>query len=123
MIVDFIRKHKDEYAGFIEDERGIEVHLENMAKPGWLLFYDVKPPTPVLRLAGTYGGHVELSVFSRMMRLNVKVIQPDVSYMIEHKNMSAHDDELELSVSTGSPKRRKALQTPFAQTEGTIYVA
>jgi hypothetical protein len=119
--VDFIRKHKDEYAGFIEDERGIDVHLENMAKPGWLPFMIFL--SQVLSSTGTYGGHVELSVFSRMMRLNVKVIQPDVSFMIEHKNMSAHDDELEPSSSTGSPKRRKALHTPFAQTEGTIYVA
>lgn len=73
---------------------------------------------------GTYGGHVELAVFARLKKRDVKVIQPDVCYVIEHKQLVADDDDAEPSTSSGSPKRRKAeSQIPFLMTEGTIYVA
>jgi hypothetical protein len=35
-ICDFIEARKTEYAGFIEDERGIDVHLRNMRQLGSL---------------------------------------------------------------------------------------
>jgi hypothetical protein len=67
---------------------------------------------------------VELAVFARLKKRDVKVIQPDVCYVIEHKQLVSEDDDAEPSTSTGSPKRRRAEnQTLFLTTEGTIYVA
>lgn len=34
-------------------------------------------------MAGTYGGHLELSAFAHLKRRNVKVIQPGLVYVIE----------------------------------------
>lgn len=73
-------------------------------------------------LSGTYGGHVELSVFARLKRRDVKVIQPDVCFVIEHRNLVKDDDD-EIIYSTGSPRRRRGDAQPFPMTEGTIYVA
>ncbi|KAG8817113.1 hypothetical protein FRC17_000046 [Serendipita sp. 399] len=105
-ICDFIESRKEEYAGFIDDEQGIEAHLATMRRPG------------------EYGGHVELSVFARLKRRDVKVIQPDVCYVIEHKNLFTDDDELEPSTSSGPPRRKNPEpKSDFPMTEGTIYVA
>ncbi|KAG8800151.1 hypothetical protein FRC16_003504 [Serendipita sp. 398] len=105
-ICDFVESRKEEYAGFIDDEQGIDAHLTTMRRPG------------------EYGGHVELSVFARLKRRDVKVIQPDVCYVIEHKNLFTDDDELEPSTSSGPPRRKNPEpKSEFAMTEGTIYVA
>jgi len=64
-ICDWIALHKARYEPFVEDDRGIEVHLRNM------------------RTRGTYGGHLELSAFAHLKRRNVKVIQPGLVYVIE----------------------------------------
>ncbi|KAI0267604.1 hypothetical protein BGY98DRAFT_1023076, partial [Russula aff. rugulosa BPL654] len=53
------------YAPFVDDERGLDVHLSLMRQPA------------------TYGGHLELSAFSHMKKCNVKVIQPGLVYRIE----------------------------------------
>jgi hypothetical protein len=67
---------------------------------------------------------VELAVFARLKKRDVKVIQPDVCYVIEHKPLVSDDDDAEPSTSTGSPKRRRAeTHSIFLTTEGTIYVA
>lgn len=105
-ICDFIESRKEEYAPFIDDEKGIDAHLKTMRRPG------------------EYGGHVELSVFARLKRRDVKVIQPDVCYVIEHKHLFTDDDELEPSTSNGPARRKNPEPTSvFAMTEGTIYVA
>ncbi|THH05991.1 hypothetical protein EW146_g9750 [Bondarzewia mesenterica] len=64
-ICDWIEKHKARYEPFVEDERGIDVHLRLMRQPA------------------TYGGHLELSAFAHMARRDVKVIQPGLVYVIE----------------------------------------
>ncbi|KAL7278488.1 hypothetical protein ACG7TL_007487 [Trametes sanguinea] len=64
-ICDWIEAHKDRYAPFVEDERGLEHHLSCMRQPA------------------TYGGHLELSAFAHMTKHNVKVIQPGLVYVIE----------------------------------------
>ncbi|KAJ7278929.1 hypothetical protein C8J57DRAFT_150486 [Mycena rebaudengoi] len=64
-VCDWIAHHKARYEPFVEDERGIEVHLRCM------------------RENATYGGHMELSAFAHLTRRNVKVIQPGLVYVIE----------------------------------------
>ncbi|KAH8101214.1 hypothetical protein BXZ70DRAFT_999998 [Cristinia sonorae] len=64
-ICNWIQSHGDRYAPFVDDERGLDVHLECM------------------RQQATYGGHLELSAFAHMTRRNVKVIQPGLVYVIE----------------------------------------
>ncbi|KAF8885637.1 hypothetical protein BD779DRAFT_1532876 [Infundibulicybe gibba] len=64
-VCDWIAAHKSRYEPFVEDERGLDVHLRCM------------------RENGTYGGHLELSAFAHLMRRNVKVIQPGLVYVIE----------------------------------------
>lgn len=67
---------------------------------------------------------MELSVFARLKRRDVKVIQPDVVYVIEHSGLIKDDEEsAESSSATASPKRRKDVQPALPTTEGTIYVA
>ncbi|EAU87496.1 hypothetical protein CC1G_11715 [Coprinopsis cinerea okayama7 len=98
-ICDFIVKHKSRYEPFVEDERGLDVHIRCM------------------RENGTYGGHLELSSFAHMVKRNVKVIQPGLVYVIE---WDAGLDEQE---------RQKALRQLEAEehddtiSKGTIYVA
>ncbi|KAG5641217.1 hypothetical protein DXG03_005750 [Asterophora parasitica] len=64
-VCDWIEGHRERYEPFVEDERGLEVHLRCM------------------REHGTYGGHMELSAFAHLTRRNVKVIQPGLVYVIE----------------------------------------
>ncbi|OSX56646.1 hypothetical protein POSPLADRAFT_1076531 [Postia placenta MAD-698-R-SB12] len=64
-ICDWIASHKQRYEPFVDDERGLDVHLQCMRQPA------------------TYGGHLELSAFAHMTRRNVKVIQPGLVYVIE----------------------------------------
>ncbi|KAN0142035.1 cysteine proteinase [Lactarius tabidus] len=64
-ICDWIQSHSLRYAPFVDDERGLDVHLSLMRQPA------------------TYGGHLELSAFAHMKKCNVKVIQPGLVYLIE----------------------------------------
>ncbi|KZT34953.1 cysteine proteinase [Sistotremastrum suecicum HHB10207 ss-3] len=64
-ICDWMAARKERYEPFVEDDRGLDVHLRNM------------------REQGTYGGHLELSAFAHLKRRNVKVIQPGLVYVIE----------------------------------------
>ncbi|KAI0920290.1 hypothetical protein AcV5_010071 [Taiwanofungus camphoratus] len=64
-ICDWIESHKQRYEPFVDDERGLDVHLQCMRQPA------------------TYGGHLELSAFAHMMHRDVKVIQPGLVYVIE----------------------------------------
>ncbi|KAJ7156172.1 hypothetical protein C8R46DRAFT_1165706 [Mycena filopes] len=64
-VCDWIARHKARYEPFVEDERGLDVHLRCM------------------RENATYGGHMELSAFAHLTRRNVKVIQPGLVYVIE----------------------------------------
>ncbi|KAJ7500759.1 hypothetical protein B0H11DRAFT_2155417 [Mycena galericulata] len=64
-VCDWIARHKARYEPFVEDERGLDVHLKCM------------------RENATYGGHMELSAFAHLTRRNVKVIQPGLVYVIE----------------------------------------
>ncbi|KAG6914306.1 hypothetical protein DXG01_001193 [Tephrocybe rancida] len=64
-ICDHIEQHKERYAPFVEDERGLETHVGCM------------------REQGTYGGHMELSAFAHMEKRDVKVVQPGLVYVIE----------------------------------------
>ncbi|KAM6493025.1 hypothetical protein JOM56_011159 [Amanita muscaria] len=64
-VCDWIALHKSRYSPFVDDERGIDVHLRCM------------------RENATYGGHMELSAFAHLTRRNIKVIQPGLVYVIE----------------------------------------
>ncbi|KAL6308780.1 hypothetical protein BKA93DRAFT_761750 [Sparassis latifolia] len=64
-ICNWIESHKQRYEPFVDDERGLDVHLQCMRQPA------------------TYGGHLELSAFAHMTRRDVKVIQPGLVYVIE----------------------------------------
>ncbi|KAL1739522.1 hypothetical protein HDZ31DRAFT_49256 [Schizophyllum fasciatum] len=79
-VCDWIQAHRDRYAPFVEDERGLDAHLRCM------------------RENGTYGGHLELSAFAHMTGKNVKVMQPGLVYVI---SANALDDAApEASTST-----------------------
>jgi OTU domain-containing protein 3 len=86
-ICDWIEAHQQRYEPFVEDERGLEVHLRCMRENGTCL--NVTIMTHGLchsissHFAGTYGGHLELSAFAHFARRNVKVIQPGLVYVIE----------------------------------------
>ncbi|KAG6853609.1 hypothetical protein C0991_002833 [Blastosporella zonata] len=77
-ICDFVEKHAERYEPFVEDERGLQVHLRCMREPG------------------TYGGHVELSAFAHLMKRDVKVVQPGLVYVIEWMAFAG----------SGSPKKQ-----------------
>ncbi|KAH8987264.1 hypothetical protein EDB92DRAFT_1948619 [Lactarius akahatsu] len=51
-ICDWIQSHSVRYAPFVDDERGLDVHLSLMRQPA------------------TYGGHLELSAFAHMKKCN-----------------------------------------------------
>ncbi|KAI0632709.1 hypothetical protein C8Q77DRAFT_838726 [Trametes polyzona] len=123
-ICDWIEAHKERYAPFVEDDRGLEHHLSCM------------------RQQATYGGHMELSAFAHMTRRNVKVVQPGLVYVIEWdagedfaeeqaEGTTTADD----AVSGGRGKRRQrrhhtSISEKYAATDGeppmsqgTVYVA
>ncbi|PCH42944.1 cysteine proteinase [Wolfiporia cocos MD-104 SS10] len=90
-VCDWIASHKERYAPFVDDERGIDVHLQCMRTPA------------------TYGGHLELSAFAHMTKRNVKVVQPGLVYVIEWDaggDVEADADSSEIppsSSNAGSP--------------------
>jgi hypothetical protein len=82
-ICDWIESNKGQYEPFVEDERGLQVHLQCM------------------RENATYGGHLELSAFAHMTQRNIKVVQPGLVYVIEwdagggdHHNQPDPDDPM-----------------------------
>lgn len=119
-ICDWIASRKDRYAPFVDDERGLDVHLRCMRTPG------------------TYGGHLELSAFAHCKRRNVKVIQPGLVYIIEW-NTGVDDDDGDAASSPNGDAderdRRRMRRTkekgakstlvpePEDEAQGTIYVA
>ncbi|EMD35208.1 hypothetical protein CERSUDRAFT_116678 [Gelatoporia subvermispora B] len=86
-ICNWIEAHKERYAPFVDDERGLDVHLQCMRQPA------------------TYGGHLELSAFAHMTHRNVKVIQPGLVYVIE---WSAGGDPAEEPTPTKGPSEPPA---------------
>ncbi|KAI0655672.1 hypothetical protein C8Q70DRAFT_409354 [Cubamyces menziesii] len=126
-ICDWIEAHKERYAPFVEDERGLEHHLSCM------------------RQQATYGGHLELSAFAHMTKRNVKVIQPGLVYVIEwdaggdfadepaQADSSAPADDLTADSRQKRRQRRERLRsasdktvtddTEPSTTQGTVYVA
>ncbi|KAF8153911.1 hypothetical protein B0H34DRAFT_809552 [Crassisporium funariophilum] len=84
-ICDWIERHGGRYEPFVEDERGLGVHLRCM------------------RENATYGGHMELSAFAHMTRRNVKVIQPGLVYVIEWAAFSSSSSSSSPSASSSSP--------------------
>ena len=67
---------------------------------------------------GTYGGHIELSAFARLYRHNIKIIQPDVVYVMEHGAGEEPEEE-----QATSSRRRGTSRWEGPMTEGTLYVA
>ncbi|KAI0061312.1 cysteine proteinase [Artomyces pyxidatus] len=84
-ICNWIEAHKSRYEPFVEDERGLDVHLS------------------LMRQAATYGGHLELSAFAHMARRDVKVIQPGLVYVIEWSTGGVDSDADEGPSSSSSP--------------------
>ncbi|KAK2460426.1 hypothetical protein APHAL10511_007591 [Amanita phalloides] len=76
-VCDWIASHKSRYGPFVDDERGIDTHLQCM------------------RQQGTYGGHMELSAFAHLTRRDIKVIQPGLVYVIEWNAGGDPDDFLQ----------------------------
>ncbi|CDO69973.1 hypothetical protein BN946_scf184836.g47 [Trametes cinnabarina] len=95
-ICDWIEAHKERYAPFVEDERGLEHHLSCMRQPA------------------TYGGHLELSAFAHMTKRNVKVIQPGLVYVIEwdagEEDEPARDDAAAPADDSAADSRQKRRQ-------------
>ncbi|KAL1938353.1 hypothetical protein VTO73DRAFT_11804 [Trametes versicolor] len=126
-ICDWIEAHKERYAPFVEDERGLEHHLSCMRQPA------------------TYGGHLELSAFAHMTKRNVKVIQPGLVYVIEwdaggdfadepaEAETSPSADDTALDSREKRRQRRERLRSAsdkhvwdageLTTSQGTVYVA
>lgn len=118
--------HPDRYSGFVEDDRGLDDHLRCMRMPGtstplilpcvWCLCFD----------QGTYGGHLELSAFAHLMKINVKVIQPGLVYVIEWNTAgpegagSGHEDDAREARRT---RRDQVRESKAPKQERTVYVA
>ncbi|GJJ09376.1 hypothetical protein Clacol_003598 [Clathrus columnatus] len=64
-VCDWMASQRERYEGFVDEDRTFDTHLK------------------LMRLSGTYGGHLELSAFAHLKRRNVKVIQPGLVYVIE----------------------------------------
>ncbi|KAL5525163.1 hypothetical protein ACEPAF_9032 [Sanghuangporus sanghuang] len=100
-ICDWMEAHKSRYAPFVDDERGLDVHLRCMRQPG------------------TYGGHLELTAFAHLKRRDVKVIQPGLVYVIEWRSggdlspttPDASQDERDDSVVSALLDERDARRT------------
>ncbi|EJF55904.1 cysteine proteinase [Dichomitus squalens] len=118
----WIEAHKERYAPFVEDERGLDHHLSCM------------------RQQATYGGHLELSAFAHMTKRNVKVIQPGLVYVIEWNaggdfgdSSVQGDDDLNLDDREKRRQRRERRRSELEQAAtddgdpstamGTVYVA
>ncbi|OBZ74542.1 OTU domain-containing protein 3 [Grifola frondosa] len=117
-ICDWIQSHKSRYEPFVDDERGLDVHLQCM------------------RQQATYGGHLELSAFAHMLRRDVKVIQPGLVYVIEWA--AGADPTVEItppSPSTSMPDdsalddrekrrlRRERRRSELENKPGPVYIA
>ncbi|KAI0338615.1 cysteine proteinase [Trametopsis cervina] len=88
-ICNWIETHNTRYAPFVDDERGLAVHLQCMRQPA------------------TYGGHLELSAFAHMTRRNIKVIQPGLVYVIEWNAGDDKDGEEEEAQPVLLPTRKE----------------
>ncbi|TFK60648.1 cysteine proteinase, partial [Pluteus cervinus] len=97
-ICNWIATNKQRYEPFVDDERGIDVHLQCM------------------RENATYGGHMELSAFAHLTRRNVKVIQPGLVYVIDWSagwdNNNTTNDNTPSSSSNYSSSSSSSLTTP-----------
>ncbi|KAI0751989.1 hypothetical protein C8Q74DRAFT_1211507 [Fomes fomentarius] len=120
-ICNWIEQHKERYAPFVEDERGLEHHLSCM------------------RQQATYGGHLELSAFAHMSKRNVKVIQPGLVYVIEWDaggdfGDSSATPDIDSTLDDREQRRQRrerrrseaeksAAEDEPSMTTGTVYVA
>ncbi|RDX46065.1 cysteine proteinase [Lentinus brumalis] len=120
-ICNWIEQHKERYAPFVEDERGLDHHLSCM------------------RQQATYGGHLELSAFAHMTKRNVKVIQPGLVYVIEwaaggdfdeasaaqndDQNTDDRDKRRQRRERRRSEAEMSAEDTEPSMATGTVYVA
>ncbi|TIA98844.1 hypothetical protein E3P94_02359 [Wallemia ichthyophaga] len=64
----YLEENEDLYAGFIEDDQTYSQHVDNMRDPT------------------TYGGHLELSALANITRHSIKVIQPNLIYVVTADN-------------------------------------
>lgn len=136
-ICNWIEDHKERYAPFVEDERGLDHHLSCMRQQGACMRFPdlVSKLMPVL---ATYGGHLELSAFAHMTKRNVKVIQPGLVYVIEWDaggdlgdSSAQGDDDPNLDDREKRRLRRERRRSEQAavddaepsMTTGTVYVA
>ncbi|KAI0742492.1 hypothetical protein C8Q80DRAFT_1109563 [Daedaleopsis nitida] len=121
-ICNWIERHTERYAPFVEDERGLDHHLSCM------------------RQQATYGGHLELSAFAHMTKRNVKVIQPGLVYVIEwnaggdfsdSSEAQDHDSDVDDREKRRARRERRRSEAEMSTSEdtepstatGTVYVA
>ena len=137
-ICNWIEAHKERYAPFVEDERGLDHHLSCMRQQGRYMHPVLSFPLLISVLA-TYGGHLELSAFAHMTKRNVKVIQPGLVYVIEWNaggdfgdSSAQGDDDPNLDDREKRRQRRERRRSEQEQaaaddeetpTSGTVYVA
>ncbi|KAK0554633.1 hypothetical protein OC845_000665 [Tilletia horrida] len=72
VICDYLQAHPEKYAGFVDDAKPFDAYVRNM------------------RIQGTYGGHLELSAFAHLKRKEIKIVQPNLVYVVA---ADADDDE------------------------------
>lgn len=137
-ICNWIEQHKERYAPFVEDERGLEHHLSCMRQQGEYMHHIPLPLLTVTYLA-TYGGHLELSAFAHMSKRNVKVIQPGLVYVIEwdaggdfgdssatpdvDPTLDDREQRRQRRERRRSEAEKSAAEDEPSMTTGTVYVA
>ncbi|KAE8226931.1 hypothetical protein CF319_g561 [Tilletia indica] len=75
-ICDYLQSHPEKYAGFVDDAKPFDAYVRNM------------------REQGTYGGHLELSAFAHLQRKQIKIVQPNLVYVVaadDEDDQSQHD--------------------------------
>lgn len=138
-ICNWIEQHKERYAPFVEDERGLEHHLSCMRQQGgWRVH--CRHTFSLIPSLATYGGHMELSAFAHMTKRNVKVIQPGLVYVIEWDaggdvgDTSVFREEEDSSLDDREKRRQRrerrrseaekgAEDEELMTASGTVYVA
>ncbi|CAO3703662.1 unnamed protein product [Rhizopus stolonifer] len=78
-ICEYLKENEETYQYFIEDDQSFEDYLENMQQDG------------------TFGGNIELAAFAKLNKLDIKVYQPGLIYVIEGVEKQISEQKLHIA--------------------------
>ncbi|KAI9307804.1 hypothetical protein BJ944DRAFT_228300 [Cunninghamella echinulata] len=76
-ICHYLMEHKDTYQYFVEDDRSFQHHISNMEQDG------------------CFGGNMELAAFAKLKKIDIKVYQPGMIYIISGVDTDENYDDAE----------------------------